>query len=738
MTDVHTATVTAEALPRVDARGKVTGTVHYGSDRVPPGLLHAALVTSTIACGRLTGLDTAAAEAATGVRLVLRGPAPDGLVSPGFIMGGGHGFQSLQPLVDDTIAYRGQPIAVVVADTPHEATAAAALVHATYDATPAAVSLDADGTETVDQQDVIPLPMFADVQLGDADAAYAAAPVRVDASYECPPQHPSPMELIGGVVAWEGDRLTIHEGTQNAASLRFGVATALGIDPADVRVVSPYVGGGFGNKNSLQCQTALAAVAARRLDRPVKLVLTRSQMYLSASFRPASHHRVRLGADVDGTLCAAIHEIDQQTSRHDAFPAAYTETTSRMYGIPAFRGHQRLVRTDTQTPGYMRAPHEHPGSFAFESAVDELAVACGVDPVQLRLANDTRTDPVTGHPFSSRHLDACLRRGADTFGWSGRDPVPGSMHGADGSLVGWGVAAGAYPGTTVAGITRLTADTDGGVTVHVGGHEMGQGIRTAITTLVRDDLGLPPDRITVDVGDTQVVPQHLTAGAWGTATALPGVRSAIDALRTALGAPRTGPFDLAAAVRADGRPEVSVEVDTTGPGQPRDALDSLRGGGLALSGPEYPGFTTFSYAAHFVEVHIEPTTSRVRVRRVVSTIDCGRVISPVTARSQVRGGVIWGLGAALREVSQPDPTHGGFVNDNLADYVVPVMADLPDIEVQFVDEPDTTFNPLGVKSLGEVVMVGVAAAIANAVHHATGVRHRRLPLRLEDVLQPDA
>ncbi len=596
------------------------------------------------------------------------------------------------------------------------------------------MTIEADGAETVDQQDVIPLPMFADVRLGDADAAFDAAPVRVDASYDCPPQHPSPMELIGGVVAWDGDRLTIHEGTQNAASLQFGVATALGIEPSLVRVVSPYLGGGFGNKNSLQCQTALAAIAARRLGRPVKLVLTRSQMYLSASFRPASHHRVRLGAGADGTLLAAIHEIDQQTSRHDAFPAAYTEMTSRLYGIPAFRGHQRLVRTDTQTPGYMRAPHEHPASFAFESAVDELAAAVGVDPVRLRIVNDTPTDPVSGQPFSSRHLAECLRRGADTFGWSGRDPAPRSMRAVDGTLIGWGVAAGAYPASTVAAVTRLTAGADGHVTLHVGGHEMGQGIRTAVTTVVCDDLGAAPEQVTVDVGDTAVVPQHLTAGGWGTATALPGVRSALDALRAELGAPADGPFDIGAAVRTSGRHEVAVEVTTTGPGQSTDAVQNLDHGGLALSGPEYPDFTTFSYAAHFVEVRVEPTTARVRVARVVSTVDCGTVISPVTARSQVRGGVVWGLGAALREVSQPDPTHGGFVNDNLADYVVPVMADLPDIHVQFIDEPDTTYNPLGVKTLGEVVMVGVAAAIANAVHHATGVRHRRLPIRIEDVL----
>lgn len=540
--------------------------------------------------------------------------------------------------------------------------------------------------------------------------------------------------MIGSVVDWIGDQLTIYESTQNANAVRFGVAAELSIDASTVQVVSPYIGGAFGNKNSLQPHTALAAIAARRLGRPVKLVLPRSQMFLGASFRPQNHHRVRLGATQAGRLVAAIHEIDQQTSRHDYFPANYTEMTSRLYDITNFRGHQRLVRTDVQTPGYMRAPHEHAGAFAFESAIDELAYACGQDPVAFRLANDTQTDPVTGHPLSSRHVAECLRLGAERFGWGARTPAPGSMADPDGTLVGWGVAIGAYPASTAPSITRLCAHTSGKLTLRVGGHEMGQGIRTAIVEAVVADLGVAADVVEVDLGDTRSVPQHLTAGAWGTATALPGVQDALAALRRRLQVPASGRVDIPSAVAAAGAGDIDIEVERQGPGQSPEVMDRLRQGGLVPVGPEYPDFTTFSYAAHFVEVRIEATTRRVRVARVVSVADCGRVASPVTAASQLRGGVVWGISAALREVSEVDPRFGGFLNDDLPDYVILVNADMPVVDVLFVDQPDPMLNSLGVKSLGEVSMVGVAPAVTNAIFHATGRRHRRLPIRIEDVL----
>ena len=722
------------SLARVDAHGKVTGTVHYGADRVPPGLAHAALAVATIGRGRIVRIDTAAAQAVPGVRLVLTHLDPGELTAAGYLMAGGYALQSLQPLLGDHVAYRGQPIAVVVADTLPAAAEAAALVRAEYEAEPVSVELDSEGAETVEQAAAIPLPMFADVNVGDADGVFADCPVQVDAVFDCPPQHPVPMELIGCVAEWDGDTLTVHEGTQNADAVRHGLAAQLGIDAAQVRVISPYVGGAFGNKNSLQPHTSLAAVAARRLGRPVKLVLPRAQMFDGASFRPASRHRIRIGATRCGQLRAAIHEADQQTSRHDLFPASYTAMTSRLYGIPNFRGRQRLVRTDVQTPGFMRAPYEHPAAFAFECAIDEVAYATGQDPVDLRLSNDTAADPVTGQPFSSRHLADCLRRGADRFGWAKRTAEPGSMTAADGTLIGWGVAAGAYPASAAPAIARLRADARGTLTIHVGGHEMGQGIRTAITQTITGDLGVPAGSITVDVGDTRVVPQHVTAGSWGTATALPAVHAALLELRRQLALPEAGPVDLRAALSAAGRDDIEVEAATRAPGQPAEIIDYLRGGGFAPAGPEYPGFTAFSFVAHFIEVRVEPTTRRIRVSRVVSIADCGRVASPVTAASQIRGAVVWGIGASLHERSEVDPRYGGFLNADLAEYVVPVNADVPDIDVGFIGIPDPQLNALGVKGLGEVAMVGVAPAIVNAVFHATGRRHRSLPIRLEDNL----
>jgi xanthine dehydrogenase YagR molybdenum-binding subunit len=715
---------------RVDAVEKVTGRARYAADRVPENLAYGAWATAGIGKGRVVRVHTAAAEAVPGVLLVITRFEPDELHDAGFLMAGGFAVQSLEPLRDDRIAYRGQPIALVIAEDLVAAGEAVRLVTAEYETEPFTVRIDGAGAEPVPQEDEI--PFLPDIHVGDADAAFAASPVRIESTYEHPAQHAMPMEPNASVVHWEGDRLVVDDTTQNANAVRFGLAAQLGIDPEDIEVRSPYVGGGFGQKNSMHLHVGPIAIASRRLGRPVKMVLARPQMFHLGAFRPNTRHTVRLGADENGRLLAAVHEVDQQTSRHDLFPAEITTVSSRLYATPAFRGRQRLVRTDVQTPGFMRSPFESPAMFALESAMDELAYATGRDPVELRLANDATADPVTGKPFSGRHLAECLRRGAARFGWARRDPVPGSMVAADGSTLGWGVAAGCYPGSIVPTVAHVTASADGTVTVGVGGHEFGQGIRSAVALLVARELAVPVARVTVHVGDTRVAPQHLTAGSWGTASALPAVRAAIDELRKSLDL--GAPGGLAAAVLATGRPSVSAEASTVAPGQTEANLDQVRRGGLAIAGPEYPEFVTFSWVAHFVEVRVEPTTRRIRVPRVVSVVDCGRVASPVTATSQVRGGVVWGIGEALREESEVDERFGGFLNTTLEEYPVPVNADVHDVEVEFIDEPDLLFNPVGVKGAGEVCMVGVAAAVANAVHHATGRRMHRLPIRLEHVL----
>jgi xanthine dehydrogenase YagR molybdenum-binding subunit len=699
-------------------------------------MLHAALAVSIVAKGRIEELDAREASAVRGVRLVLTHENIGEVKSAGFLMGGGYGFQSFQPMLSAVIAYRGQPIALIAADSLEAAIEAAFLVKASYSGVPFSVTLDADGTETINQADT-PLKNFIpEIIVGDADKTFAAAPIKVDAVFNCPPQHQNPIELIATVAEWHGDKLTVHEGTQNAEAIRHGIATALGLKPERVEVISPFAGGGFGQKNSLQMQTVLAAVAARKTGRPVKLVVPRAGCFHDASFRPATRHHIRLGADRFGKMLAAVHEVDAQTSRHDLFPGEYTATSSRLYGFGSFRGVERLIRTDVQTPGYMRAPFEHPACFAMESCVDELAYELGQDPVELRLKNDTATDAATGLPFSSRHVGECLRRGAERFGWEKRSMAPRSMRAEDGSQIGWGVAIGTYPGLIVPTIARLKISDDGDVMISIGGHEMGQGIRTAIANAVSRKLGVPVERVKAVVGDTRAAPQHLTAGSWGTASAIPAAEAAADAMLKALaelsdGRGRRTPAEI---LKAAGRHSLEVEAQTKAPGQPDEIFQRLRSGLPSIGGPVYGSYVTFSFIAHFTEVRIEPSTRRIRVPRVVSVVDCGRVMSPRTAASQVRGGVVWGIGAALREASEVDPRYGGFLNADLAEYVLPVNADIGSIEVEFIDKPDTVFNGAGAKSLGEVSMTGVAPSIANAVFHATGRRLRSLPIRIEHLL----
>lgn len=723
---------------RVDARDKVRGAMRYAGDDVRPGLLHAALVPSRIAKGRVTRIDVAEAQRVRGVRSVLTHENIGSFDTGGFLMGGGFGFQSFFPLRSAQIAYRGQSVAMVVADTLEAAREAATRVVVAYEAAPFVSTLDDPGAEPIDQSVLLPQPMFADRKVGDPERALAGAAATVDLHCELPAQHQNPIEIIATVAEWKDGVLTISEPTQNAEGVRHGLSRQLGIEATRVRVLSPTLGGGFGQKNSLQSHTVLVALAARQLGRPVKLEMTRAQLFHNTSFRPASRHRVRLGADREGRLVGAIHEIDQQTSRHDLFPSLGTEVTSRLYGVPNFLGRERLVRTDVQTPGFMRAPFEHAATFAYECAVDELAHALGRDPVAFRLLNDASTDPLSGKPFSSRHVAECLVSGSEIFGWQRRSQQPGSMRAPDGSLVGWGVALGIYKAAMAPAIAKVRLQADGAVRVSVGGHEMGQGIRTAIAVTVARQLGAPIGAIEILLGDTAAAPQHVTAGSWGTATALPPVldatRRLLDDLRQHAGAGASSGTTALELLRASGRPFAEAETRARAPGQPEQVFGRLTGGLPAAAGPVYPDFVAFSFIAHFVEVRIEPTTRRIRVPRVVSVADCGTVVSPRTARSQVEGGVVWGIGATLREMSEVDKRYGGFLNTDLAEYVVPVAADIGRIDVSFVGKPDTRFNTLGAKGLGEVAMVGVAPAIVNAVFHATGKRLRRLPLVIEDLI----
>src|SRR5690606_28041959 len=415
------------------------------------------------------------------------------------------------------------------------------------------------------------------------------------------------------------------------------------------------------------------------LGRPVKVVVSRRQIFHDSSFRPATRQRVRLAADSTGRFTAALHEIDAQSSMHDLFPSEHADTAALHYGYGTFRSFARLVRTDTPTPGYMRAPFEHAAAFAIESAVDELAYELGMDPVQIRLLNDTDTDIVTGLPHSSRHVSECLRRGAEMFGWNRRTPEPRSMVTENGDLIGMGVAIGLYAGAGGPNRATIRATRDGLIEISLGVHEMGQGIRTAVANVVARGLNVAPESVTVILGDTRRVPQMLTAGSWGSASSIPATAAACEALREALHALGTNapagssPAEILA---LSGRRELSVNAATFAPGQNDKALEAIDAGHVAPSGPVYPAFITYSYAGHFVQVRVEPTTRRIRVPRVVSVFDCGRVLSPRTARSQAIGGVVWGIGGALREAGEVDDRYGGILNADIAEYLIPVNADI--------------------------------------------------------------
>lgn len=717
-----------EDRARFDARDKVMGRTAFSADVQLPNMLYAMAVPAPIAKGRIVEVSTADALRVPGVVRVLTA-ADFGKPTPPPKGARGLGAAPATPTIVPDIAYRGAPIALVVAESIEAAIEGAEAIRARYaDAPSFSSTITSPGAA---REPVEP------TEAGNAGAAMQRATTVVEVEYECPAQHHNAIELLSTVAIWSGGRLTIYEAAQGAQVVKANVAKALAIDPAIIDVKSIYIGGGFGQKGTPQRQAPLVARAAMLLGRPVKLVMPRGQVFHNASFRPHSRHKIRIGADAGGKMIAVEYDADHQQSRFGHFPPEYHESQPQMYGIADYHGTAANVRIDTQNPGYMRAPFPHPASFAFEGAVDELAYKLGKDPVAFRLAHDASVDPINGNPLSSRFLNECIAEGARRFDWNRRSPEPGSMVLPDGTLVGLGVGCGAYPAITSANMAKLRVAADGTTRFSVSAHEMGQGIRTVIAAALLRALDIDPDKIDLQIGDTAAVPQHLTAGSWGTASVLPAVDAAAAKLKAAFAellAGRQIRGNLHRQLASVRRPYIEVEVATLAPGQDASVLEGLRGYGYALAGPEYPKFTSFSYIAHFAEVHIEPLTRRVRVPRVVSVVDCGRVISPRTAESQVRGGVVWGIGSALREETDVDPRFGGWLNNDLADYVVPVNADVGEIEVAFIDRPDPLLNTTGAKGLGEVALAGASGAIANAIFHATGKRIRRMPIRVEHLL----
>jgi xanthine dehydrogenase YagR molybdenum-binding subunit len=744
---------------RFDGREKVMGKPLYGADRLPARTAFATPVAATVGKAHIAGIDTAAAERVKGVLAILTYRNIGRLNSYQFSFSGGQGIQSHMPMQAPEVLYRGECIAVAVAETPEAADEAASLVRADYDKRDFFVELNGAGGTNVLQ--AVAAPYFPDFVHGDPASLIDAAPLAVDATYYSNAQHHNAMEMLSTVAEWTDGNLVVHEGTQAAQAMKIGLAIAFGLSPAKVRVISPYVGGAFGQRGSISPHTVFAAAAARRLGRPVKLTVPRAQIFHATSFRAATEHHIRIGANSDGHFVAGMHLVRAQTSRFDLMPYTGEETTSRTYGWPAFRGATTLVQLDTQTPGFMRAPMEMASFFALESAVDELAVKLAMDPLALRLLNDAKVDPISGKPFSSNNLAKCLQRGAERFGWSRRTAAPRSMQLEDGTLIGWGVAAGAYPAYITPAIARIRLYADGVVALSVGAHEMGQGIRSAIAAVAEEELGVLPRQLQITIGDTIAPPQHVTSGATGAATIATPIVIASSRLRAALAemAAKSGnaafasvdpdttrlrdgqlqlsngkSLSVAYIMHRAGVKYVDGIAQGTAPGMKQDAFGQAALGKVAFQGPEFPGHVSFSYIAHFVEVQVDPLIPRPRVTRMVSVADCGRVLNRRTAESQLLGGLVWGIGSALTEASEVDPRYGGFINNNIAEYAVPVNADVRSLEVELLDTPDVTFNEIGVKGVGEVACVGAAGAIANAVYHATGKRIRHLPIHVEDII----
>jgi xanthine dehydrogenase YagR molybdenum-binding subunit len=717
--------------PRVDAYEKVLGRALYAADRPITGLLHAMTVPATITKGRIESIDATAAQNVQGVvRIFTHEDFSQIKTTPATRGAYGRPGKGYQPMTSPVVRHRGEPVALVVAETLEAAIEGAEAVKVRYAEEAFSVAMEDDRASPETEPD-------SELAYGDAEATFAGARHRIDAEYLHPQQHHNPIELISTTAAFQDGELRIYEGTQAASAFAGGLAGMMGMEPTRLRGVSPYTGGGFGQKNGIQEQSVLVASAATLLRRPVKLVMPRGQLFHTASYRPRSRHRVRLGADEHGRLLAGIYETVQQNSRYDGFACDHGANPPRMYEYDAWAGSDRIIRVDTQTPGHQRAPHEHPSSYATECAFDELAEVVGMDPVELRIHNDAQNDPITGKPFSSRHLVDCLRRGAELIDWSRRAREPGSLVAENGDRIGLGVACGSYKGSMTAAVTTLRLSASGRCEISTSGHEMGQGLRSVIAAELIEILGVDPSKLDIRIGDTGHAPQHITAGSWGTGSVAPAARSAALKLREELSVLTGAPLSeepVHVQIARTRRPSLEVTVNTIPLGKDGQVIEQLRRGIPSTTGPEYPDFMAFSWIAHFAEVHVETSTGRVRVKRVVSVADCGRVMNRRTAESQVRGGVVWGIGAALREAGETDPRFGGVLNNDLAEYVVPVNADIGAIDVDFIDQPDFKLNMSGVKGLGEVAMVGAAAAVVNAVYNATGRRVRHLPIRIEDLL----
>jgi xanthine dehydrogenase YagR molybdenum-binding subunit len=704
---------------RLDGPAKVTGKAHYGSDVIIAKPTYGFLVTSTIAKGHIVAIDEAATRAAKGVIEVFT-YRNIGKINPGKTMdGGGYLGSSIGVMQSPEISYNGQIVALVVGETFEAAREGAHRLVVRYDEQTPSAGFDSPGAETVDGKDAS--KQHKDPAVGDAAAAFATAPVKVNARYATGTEHHNPIELFTTTCAWQNGKLTVWESSQNMWGVKNGLAQQLGIAVDDVHALSPFVGGAFGSRGSLTQRTAVVARAAQKLNRPVKLMTTRDQGFTIGTYRAETRHHVKLGASRDGKLVSLSHEGWEVTSRADPYMVSGTASSTRLWHSPNVASNVSIVHADRNTPGFMRAPPETPYLFALESAMDELAYALEMDPVQLRRINDTHSEPIEGLPYTSRSLMQCFDKAAASFGWVRRKMQPRSMTDGD-WLIGWGTAATMYPTNIAACAARVSLYPDGTARVQVATHEIGQGVFTVCALVAADRLGVDPGKITVELGDSSLPPAPVAGGSNSTASVGNAVAKACDEILQKKSSGQGGTLEAYVENLPDGAPPNAHEMMQKG--QPA----FVRGEGAKEN-------IRYAFGAQFVEVRVHRLTREIRVPRAVGAYAAGRIVNPKTAQSQLMGGMIWGISAALHEKTEIDRRNARYTNMDLAEYMIPVNADIGEIDVIFVPEEDTLVNPLGIKGIGELGNVGMNAAVANAVFHATGVRVREIPIRLEKLLE---
>lgn len=722
-------------LDRVDGKAKVTGSAKYSAEYDLPGLTYGVLATSNITKGTIAAIDTKGAENAPGVLAVithLNAPKVPGYDEGTNPAKGGAGGKGLKIFNDNIIRFNGQPIALVIADTFERATYAASLIKAQYKKE----SPHTDLAEAMKNDKPLQGDRYKENTRGDKEA-WKTASVKVEATYTMPIHVHNPMELHATTVRWDADdRVTVWEKTQGVKSTQQSIMQAFSLPEKNVQVNAQFVGGGFGSALRTWPHTIAAVMGAKKVGKPLKLVLTRPQMFTLVGYRPEAIQKIAIGANPDGKLVGMMHEANAITSTYEAFNEGVVAMTKQLYACPNVSTRYNIYPLDVSTPTWMRGPGEATGSFPLECGLDELAYALNIDPIELRMRNYAETDPENGKPYSSKFLREAYELGADKFGWKKRNPKPASMKEGDWQ-VGYGMSTGIFG--AFRGDAKLSAKLmpDGTLVMQSAVSDSGPGTATAMVQIASDAMGLPTGKVRFELGDSSFPPGPTQGGSSTTATLGAAVSGACVSVKKKLAEAAKSSSVFGADITMEGLDFIKGNVVLrTDDSKRLSYADVMKAAGLPAieitetSGrnPDMQKYSAYSYSVHFVKVAVHPLTGVVKIARVVTAADAGKIVSEKTAASQMKGGVVGGIGGALMEEGVIDHRYGRWVNNNFADYHIPVHADVPDVEAYFVNKPDPVLNPVGSKGMGEIALIGFAAAVANAVYHATGKRIRELPI----------